>query len=80
MTTRWKLHFSKEALIPGQYDESYVQQVLYIIQNHPVADQQILALERAAHLEHPAVDETVFLNWLSTEFCIRRCSLKRCSA
>lgn len=56
--------FRKEALIPGQYDESYVQQVLYIIQNHPVADQQILALERAAHLDHPAVDETL-LNWLT---------------
>ena len=57
--------FRKEALIPGQYDESYVQQVLYIIQNHPVADQQILALERAAHLEHPAVNETL-INWLTS--------------
>ncbi|WP_308634795.1 hypothetical protein [Paenibacillus silvisoli] len=54
----------EEALNPAEYDESYVQQVLYIMQHHPVADQQILALERAAYLQHPAVDETI-IGWLT---------------
>ncbi|BBH19187.1 hypothetical protein Back11_05320 [Paenibacillus baekrokdamisoli] len=57
--------FRREALVPEQYDETYVQQVLYIIQHHPVADQQILALERATHLKYPGVDETI-VSWLTT--------------
>ncbi|WP_258171436.1 hypothetical protein [Paenibacillus sp. R14(2021)] len=56
--------FRQEAINPPEYDDAYVQQVLYIMQHHPVADQQILALERAAYLKHPDVDETI-LRWLS---------------
>ncbi|NBD25882.1 hypothetical protein [Paenibacillus glycinis] len=55
----------ERALAPPEYDEDYVQQVLYIMQHHPVADQQLLALERAAYLTHPGVDE-VILNWLTS--------------
>ncbi|QHW35321.1 hypothetical protein GZH47_27320 [Paenibacillus rhizovicinus] len=54
----------EQALNPAEYDEDYVQQVLYIMQHHPVADQQLLALERAAYLTHPGVDE-VILSWLT---------------
>ncbi|SFS58150.1 hypothetical protein SAMN05428962_1131 [Paenibacillus sp. BC26] len=54
----------REALSSGEHDEAYVQQVLYIMQHHPVADQQILALERAAYLNHPSVDETI-ITWLT---------------
>ncbi|RAP77837.1 hypothetical protein [Paenibacillus montanisoli] len=56
--------FRQEALSPAEYDEEYVQQVLYIMQHHPVPDQQILALERAAYLQHPTVDETI-ITWLT---------------
>nr|WP_246628193.1 WbqC family protein [Paenibacillus oenotherae] len=53
----------KQALVSDRQDDDYVAQVLYIMQNHPIADQQILALERAAHLDNPVVDETI-LSWL----------------
>ncbi|MBM7563807.1 hypothetical protein [Paenibacillus sacheonensis] len=54
----------EQALSPAEHDEDYVQQVLYIMQHHPVADQQLLALERAAYLTYPGVDE-VILAWLT---------------
>jgi len=54
----------KRALSPDAQDEAYVEQVLYIMQHHPVIDQQILALERAVHLDHPDVDQTI-VSWLS---------------
>ncbi|WP_127529741.1 hypothetical protein [Paenibacillus kobensis] len=55
--------FRRLALKPSVQDEAYVKQVLYIIEHHPMADQQMLALERAVHLDDPAVDE-VIKNWL----------------
>jgi hypothetical protein len=54
----------RSALKPGEQDESYVKQVLHIIQHHPMPDQQMLALERAIHLDHPDVDPTI-MEWLS---------------
>jgi len=54
----------RRALSPDAQDEAYVEQVLYIMQHHPVIDQQILALERAVHLEHPDVDQTI-VTWLT---------------
>ncbi|CAH1204130.1 hypothetical protein PAECIP111893_02152 [Paenibacillus plantiphilus] len=53
----------KQALASDRHDDEYVAQVLYIMQHHPIADQQILALERAAHLDNAIVDETI-LSWL----------------
>ncbi|EFM09272.1 conserved hypothetical protein [Paenibacillus curdlanolyticus YK9] len=55
----------RAALKPTEQDEAYVKQVLYIIQNHPSIDQQMLALERAVHLDHPDVDPTM-IEWLTT--------------
>lgn len=54
----------KQALASERHDDEYVAQVLYIMQHHPIADQQILALERAALLENPIVDATI-LTWLT---------------
>ncbi|MGN7453180.1 hypothetical protein ACTHPH_00040 [Paenibacillus pasadenensis] len=56
----------RTALSPAEQDESYVQQVLYIMKNHPMLDQQLLALERAAHLRSSEVDETI-RTWLEQE-------------
>lgn len=56
----------RDALDPGEQDEAYVQQVLYIMKNHPMIDQQMLALERAALLRSHEVDETI-VKWLSEE-------------
>ncbi|QYR23352.1 hypothetical protein KZ483_10805 [Paenibacillus sp. sptzw28] len=56
----------REALAADEYDDDYVKQVLYIMQHHPIADQQVLALERAAHLDHPDVDQTI-VTWLTGE-------------
>lgn len=56
----------RSALKPSEQDESYVKQVLHIIQHHPMPDQQMLALERAVHLEHPDVAPAI-MEWLSTE-------------
>lgn len=53
----------RQALDPGQQDESYIRQVLYIMKNHPMMDQQILALERAALLRDPVVDAEI-TSWL----------------
>ncbi|MFD2384034.1 hypothetical protein ACFSWD_23485 [Paenibacillus xanthanilyticus] len=56
----------RQTIAPVQQDQAYVEQVLYIMQHHPVVDQQILALERAAHLDHPDVDETI-IHWLTKQ-------------
>ncbi|MBD2844646.1 hypothetical protein IDH44_05545 [Paenibacillus sp. IB182496] len=73
----------RQALDPGEQDESYVQQVLYIMKHHPMIDQQLLALERAALLRHPEVDGEL-LGWLSEtelhpvlQFKVLQCLRKR---
>jgi len=53
-------------LNPPDQDEAYVSQVLYIMQNHPMIDQQILAVERAVYIQSPDLDETI-KNWLLTQ-------------
>ncbi|MFD0713941.1 hypothetical protein [Paenibacillus sp. GCM10027626] len=55
----------QQTLSSAEHDEAYVEQLLYIMQHHPVVDQQILALERAVHVDHPQVDEAI-LEWLTT--------------
>jgi len=52
-----------EALRPVEQDEAYVKQVLYIMQNHPMIDQQLLALERAVYIESEEAEETI-RQWL----------------
>ncbi|XEC93215.1 hypothetical protein AB6A23_17770 [Paenibacillus tarimensis] len=54
----------RHALDPGEQDEAYVQQVLYIMKHHPMMDQQLLALERAALLRDDSVDEEI-VHWLT---------------
>lgn len=54
----------RQALEPGPQDEAYIRQVLYIMKHHPMIDQQMLALERAALLLDPRIDEDI-LTWLS---------------
>ncbi|GGG20616.1 hypothetical protein [Paenibacillus abyssi] len=54
----------RQVLDPGEQDEAYVQQVLYIMKHHPMIEQQMLALERAVLLRHPGVDEEI-LDWLT---------------
>ncbi|WP_424768109.1 hypothetical protein [Paenibacillus sp. sgz302251] len=48
---------------PPDQDDAYVNQVLYIMQHHPMIDQQILALERAAYIQSPHIDDTI-KEWL----------------
>ena len=67
------------ALGGGEQDESYLQQVLYIMKNHPMLDQQLLALERAAHLRSPEVDIEIRPGFKKSG-CIPSSSSKRCSA
>ncbi|MDQ6418660.1 hypothetical protein RB620_04330 [Paenibacillus sp. LHD-117] len=52
-----------ELLKPPVQDEAYVNQVLYIMRNHPMMDQQMLALERAAYIDDPGIDAAI-LEWL----------------
>lgn len=49
----------RQALDPGEQDEEYINQVLYIMKHHPMIDQQMLALERAALLESPVVSREI---------------------
>lgn len=56
----------RAALEPLEQDEAYVNQVLYIMRNHPMVEQQLLALERAALLRGSEVDEAI-LSWLQEE-------------
>jgi hypothetical protein len=57
----------EQLLNPPDQDEAYVNQVLYIMQNHPMIDQQILALERAAYIQAPDMDESIKKLALATE-------------
>src|SRR5690606_16287286 len=45
-------------------DEAYISQVLHIMREHPLVEQQLLALERAVFLEGNAVDESI-LSWMA---------------
>jgi hypothetical protein len=45
-------------------DEAYISQVLHIMREHPLVEQQLLALERAVFLEGNAVDESI-LSWIT---------------
>jgi hypothetical protein len=54
------------ALSSERQDDEYVKQILYIMQHHPMPDQQILALERAVHLVHPDVNPAIE-SWLASE-------------
>lgn len=51
-------------LNPKEQDEAYVQQVLYIMKNHPMLDQQLLALERSVYIQAPKIDEEI-VEWLT---------------
>jgi hypothetical protein len=57
--------FREQLLNPPEQDEAYIKQVLYIMEHHPMIDQQILALERAVYIQSPEVDQTM-LEWLSS--------------
>lgn len=56
----------EQLLNPPEQDEAYVKQVLYIMENHPMIDQQILALERAAFIRSSEVDSTI-KEWLTSQ-------------
>ncbi|MBD2870486.1 hypothetical protein IDH41_18045 [Paenibacillus sp. IB182493] len=55
----------EQLLNPSEQDEAYINQVLYIMQHHPMIDQQLLALERAAYIQSPDVNESI-KHWLLT--------------
>jgi hypothetical protein len=55
----------EQLLNPPDQDEAYVNQVLYIMQNHPMIDQQILALERAVYIQSPDLNDSI-KKWLVT--------------
>ncbi len=56
----------EQLLNPPDQDEAYVNQVLYIMQNHPMIDQQILALERAVYIQSPDMNDSI-KKWLVTQ-------------
>ncbi|MFD2116504.1 hypothetical protein ACFSTH_07530 [Paenibacillus yanchengensis] len=47
-------------------DENFANQIVYIIKNHPVLEQQLLALERAAYLDVPHIEQHL-VEWLEQE-------------
>ncbi|CAM4126723.1 hypothetical protein PAAL109150_11600 [Paenibacillus alkaliterrae] len=55
----------EQILNPPDQDDAYVNQVLYIMQHHPMIDQQILALERAAYIQAAGIGDAI-KNWLLT--------------
>jgi hypothetical protein len=55
----------EQLLNPPEQDEAYIKQVLYIMRHHPMLDQQMLALERAAYIRSPDIDDTI-REWLLT--------------
>ncbi|MGO4108007.1 hypothetical protein [Paenibacillus sp. YAF4_2] len=57
--------FREQLLNPPEQDEAYIKQVLYIMEHHPMIDQQILALERAAYIHSPEIDQ-VMVEWLTS--------------
>ncbi|MFC4776433.1 hypothetical protein ACFO9Q_06565 [Paenibacillus sp. GCM10023252] len=58
--------FRAEALNPREQDDAYINQVLYIMQHHPMIDQQMLALERASYITSKDIDSTI-IHWLTNE-------------
>ncbi|RCW42646.1 hypothetical protein [Paenibacillus prosopidis] len=56
----------EQILNPPDQDEAYVNQVLYIMQHHPMIDQQMLALERAAYVQAEDINDTI-IEWLMTQ-------------
>ncbi len=56
----------RELLNPPMQDEAYLNQVMYIMQHHPMIDQQMLALERAVYLEAEQVSDDI-RNWLQED-------------
>lgn len=57
----------EQLLNPPEQDEAYINQVLYIMQHHPMIDQQMLALERAAYIQKPDIDDVIKTWLLSAE-------------
>ncbi|MEF2243378.1 hypothetical protein [Paenibacillus sp. IITD108] len=55
-----------ELLKSEQLDEAYMNQIVYIIQNHPMLEQQLLALERAVYMSLPLIDDQL-IQWLESE-------------
>ncbi|MEK3882658.1 hypothetical protein [Paenibacillus sp. PL2-23] len=53
----------EQLLRPPNQDEAYISQVMYIMQHHPMMDQQLLALERAAYIEDDGVSDLI-VEWL----------------
>lgn len=56
----------EQILNPPDQDEAYVNQVLYIMQHHPMIDQQMLALERAAYIQEGDIND-IIIEWLLTQ-------------
>lgn len=56
----------EQLLKPPIQDEAYINQVMYIMQHHPMMDQQMLALERAAYIDEGNVTD-IILEWLRKE-------------
>jgi len=55
-----------ELLKSEQLDEAYLNQIVYIIQSHPMMEQQLLALERAVYMSLPLIDDQL-ISWLESE-------------
>ncbi|MCR2802602.1 hypothetical protein [Paenibacillus soyae] len=56
----------EQLLRPPNQDDAYISQVMYIMQHHPMLDQQMLALERAAYIEDGRVTQMI-LEWLERD-------------
>lgn len=56
----------EQLLKPPHQDEAYINQVMYIMQHHPMMDQQMLALERAVYIEGENVTNTI-KDWLQRD-------------
>ncbi|WP_248565370.1 hypothetical protein [Paenibacillus sp. L3-i20] len=56
----------EQLLNPQIQDEAYINQVLYIMQNHPMIDQQMLALERVVYIEAANVN-SIIMDWLKRD-------------
>lgn len=56
--------FMRDAALNSHEEEAYADQVMYIIKNHPIAEQQMLALDRAVHIQHPELNDFIVI-WLT---------------
>ncbi|WP_244226611.1 hypothetical protein [Paenibacillus protaetiae] len=56
----------EQLLNPKDQDQDYINQVLYIMKNHPMVDQQLLALERSVYIQAPEVTD-IITEWLESE-------------